>query len=66
MNNNPLNMGDKATVLSAPASIYHKFDGEKVTIIGICTNIKGDEKVYTFQHPSLGFGALYRHGFELI
>ena len=59
-----INVGDKATVASAPASIYHMFDGEKVTILGISTDTKGGEKVFTFQHPVFGFGALYRHGFK--
>ena len=61
-----LKVGDKKVVKAAPASHFHKFDGERVEIIGISTlNKNGKEEfVYTFVHTSLGFGAMYEHGFK--
>ncbi len=64
--NDMFNIGDTKTVkCNAPASIYFKFNNEKVTIIGISFIKKGNEDVpvYTFRHNEYGFGAMFEHGF---
>lgn len=60
------NIGDKKKVSAAPTSIYFKFHGETVEIIGVTNIKKGNSEVpvYTFHHPSLGFGAMYEHGLK--
>ena len=60
-----LTIGEKVKVTAAPASIYYKMNGEPVVIIGVCHDEDGN-KIFTFKHSQLGFGALYRYGFKLI
>lgn len=62
-----LSVGDTAIVKAAPASVNHRFDKERVIVIGIHWDAKGPddpkaEPCITFQHPSLGFGCQYERG----
>lgn len=57
-----IKIGDKVKIKAAPASIYFKFNGLFVIILGVCEDEKGN-KIYTFKENNLGFGAMYEHGF---
>lgn len=57
--------GDKLILKAAPASIYHRMDGEEVTVMSIFIDDSQKKPLiyYGFFHPKHGSGTMLSYGF---